>query len=426
MTAPGEFVPGPLPVEQPFLHNLVTCMKAPTVALSGTDGQIVPGGVQGVMCYDRRVLSELVVRVDGYEPVPVGHSLDEADDARFVGIIRHLGDLGADPTVWLERRRRTRDHGMDEHLQLVNLSRRPISVAVTVQAAVDLAGVIDVKHGVDVPNLARRSPPRRPRLGGRPDAGHPPLVGRPDGRPDRCLAWEVEVPARTAWEVDLALDVTTLSPMPHVFRPAAGGLGWDPSRSRDRPTWPSWSAGTWVMPSRSRSPTRWRPDDVFVAGGSPWFLTLFGRDSLWAAQLTLPLGTDLARGTLRTLARRQGRAWTTGASEAPGKMLHEVRARPRRRKPRSPGLLRERRRDGAVGLPAARRVALGHGSETSPSSLGPMEAALAWIVDPPTATATASSNTSTSAARAWRTRGGRTPAIRSSSGMAPWPRPRSR
>ena len=74
ITAFGEVVPGPLPVDQPFLHNLVTCMKAPTVALSATDGQIVPGGVQGVMCNDRRVLSELVVRVDGHEPVPVGHS----------------------------------------------------------------------------------------------------------------------------------------------------------------------------------------------------------------------------------------------------------------------------------------------------------------------------------------------------------------
>ena len=30
-------------------------------------------------------------------------------------------------------------------------------------------------------------------------------------------------------------------------------------------------------------------DDAFVAAGSPWFLTLFGRDSLWAARLLMPL-----------------------------------------------------------------------------------------------------------------------------------------
>ena len=63
-----------------------------------------------------------------------------------------------------------------------------------------------------------------------------------------------------------------------------------------------------------------------MAGGSPCFCTLFGRDSLWTAQLTLPLGTDLARGTLRTLARRQGTRVNDETSEAPGKVLHEVRS----------------------------------------------------------------------------------------------------
>ena len=48
-------------------------------------------------------------------------------------------------------------------------------------------------------------------------------------------------------------------------------------------------------------------DDVFAAAGTPWYLTLFGRDSLWAARMMLPFGTELAAGTLRTLARRQGR-----------------------------------------------------------------------------------------------------------------------
>ena len=46
--------------------------------------------------------------------------------------------------------------------------------------------------------------------------------------------------------------------------------------------------------------------DHFLAAGAPWYLTLFGRDSLWAARMLLPLGTDLAAGTLRALARRQG------------------------------------------------------------------------------------------------------------------------
>ena len=70
------------------------------------------------------------------------------------------------------------------------------------------------------------------------------------------------------------------------------------------------------------------PTDAFAAAGTPWYLTLFGRDSLWAARLTLPFGTDLAAGTLRTLARRQGRVDDPATAEQPGKILHEVRCAP--------------------------------------------------------------------------------------------------
>lgn len=70
------------------------------------------------------------------------------------------------------------------------------------------------------------------------------------------------------------------------------------------------------------------PDDSFLAAGAPWFFTLFGRDSLWAARMLLPLGTGLAGSTLRTLARRQGAATDPVTAEQPGKILHELRRRP--------------------------------------------------------------------------------------------------
>ncbi|MFB9234382.1 glycogen debranching N-terminal domain-containing protein [Plantactinospora siamensis] len=67
------------------------------------------------------------------------------------------------------------------------------------------------------------------------------------------------------------------------------------------------------------------PADVFLAAGVPWFLTLFGRDSMWAARMMLPLGTELAAGTLRVLARRQGTRLDPQSGEAPGKIMHELR-----------------------------------------------------------------------------------------------------
>ena len=68
------------------------------------------------------------------------------------------------------------------------------------------------------------------------------------------------------------------------------------------------------------------PDDVFLAAGAPWFLTLFGRDSLWAARMMLPVDAGLAASTLRVLARLQGTRDDPQTEEEPGKIAHELRA----------------------------------------------------------------------------------------------------
>ena len=67
------------------------------------------------------------------------------------------------------------------------------------------------------------------------------------------------------------------------------------------------------------------PDRVVVAAGAPWFMTLFGRDSLWASAMALPVDPSLALGTLQTLAAHQGRVVDPLSEEEPGKILHEVR-----------------------------------------------------------------------------------------------------
>ncbi|QYF88582.1 amylo-alpha-1,6-glucosidase [Arthrobacter sp. PAMC25284] len=68
------------------------------------------------------------------------------------------------------------------------------------------------------------------------------------------------------------------------------------------------------------------PDAPFLAAGAPWYFTLFGRDSLWAARLLLPLDAGLAGGTLRTLAAFQCTRSDPAAAEEPGKILHELRS----------------------------------------------------------------------------------------------------
>lgn len=63
----------------------------------------------------------------------------------------------------------------------------------------------------------------------------------------------------------------------------------------------------------------------YIAAGIPWYTTLFGRDSLLCARQCLLLNQDIAKNTLETLARFQGKEDDPWRDEEPGKILHEVR-----------------------------------------------------------------------------------------------------
>jgi glycogen debranching enzyme len=64
---------------------------------------------------------------------------------------------------------------------------------------------------------------------------------------------------------------------------------------------------------------------LLPAAGLPWFLTLFGRDTLITAFQTVCFGPTLARGALLAMAEFQGTERNDFKDEEPGKILHEVR-----------------------------------------------------------------------------------------------------
>jgi glycogen debranching enzyme len=319
--------------KQPYLHELVTVVAAPGLALSDGDGQLTGDGATGVYLADRRVLSRLVVGVDGREPAAVGgQSLDTAT-ARFVGVVRHLGDTGPDPTVFLERDRTISPRGLRETIRLVSRAREPLTCTVNLELDTDLADIGEVKAG-----RPTAMPPFRPDLEAAGTVRWPVADGiaviatlspAPDetrtAAPSRVLAaWDVALPARGRWVATVEVTATARGGPPVAAPPT-------------RELWraPAVSAGDHRLPALversvadlagllAADPAE--ADDHYLTAGAPWYLTLFGRDSLWAARMALPLGTDLAAGTLRTLARRQGTRADPSIEEEPGKILHEVR-----------------------------------------------------------------------------------------------------
>ncbi|MEV6494177.1 amylo-alpha-1,6-glucosidase, partial [Actinoplanes sp. NPDC051633] len=67
------------------------------------------------------------------------------------------------------------------------------------------------------------------------------------------------------------------------------------------------------------------PGAIVPAAGAPWFLTVFGRDSLLTSLFALHHRPELAAGTLQVLAATQGRTTDESRVEEPGKVIHETR-----------------------------------------------------------------------------------------------------
>ncbi len=310
----------------PYLHDLVVSVAAPWVVLSAPSGQVTPGGVHGVFARDRRVLSRLEVLVDGRPPEPLSVSEPAAGRADFTAVLDWLGPERHDPTVTLHRRRTVDSDGLAEEIGIVNRSTEPVRCELTALLAADLAGTAEVRSGAADGSGAVE-----------PERSADGLVWAGDGvkaaarlQPDRwngdTAVWDCEVPARAETTVRIAVssDVDGSG-----FRIEAPAVRLDRS---DEVTVGCSDArvARWLQRSLSdvaglalADPDA--TDDRYLGAGPPWYLTLFGRDSLISASMLLAVDPGLAAGTLRALARHQGTRHHVTAAEQPGKIPHELR-----------------------------------------------------------------------------------------------------
>lgn len=322
--------PGPSTHAQTTITGTATLVGNGSFLICASDGWIHPLGMQGYFVGDTRMLSHLSAVFDG-DPLQVIRSHHDDHRMEVLGLVGDLvrPDLLVTTSIAISGAR------LEIELQVANLTSRDRSCVVDLAVAADFADIFDV----------RRS--ERPRSG---------FVGSGPSDGDLVLSYEnggfrrgMRVSADLDTEVlrdglRVTLDLSHRGRQAVSFRCVPEGARHQPLIVLSPP-----STTETVFDERTPPPQgieRWRlvwhrslddledlliadpldPSRVTVAAGSPWFMTLFGRDSLIASWEALILGTRLAMNTLDALAERQGIRVDQVTEEEPGKILHEVRA----------------------------------------------------------------------------------------------------
>lgn len=320
----------------------VTLVEGQTFCLSGRSGDAVPNLPHGLFVLDTRVVSHWELRIDGEPVEPLTVTVHEPFSATFVGRgPAGSGKADADLVVF---RHRSIGNGMRERIVIRNHGLAPKEVAVALRVDTDFADLFEVKEGRVRDRGPQRPETSRDRLRfedtdvevGRAvtvSLSVPALVEpgiavwhcqlNPHSEWEVCADVTVELggeqlPARFACDTD---DETTAVPTVRLedWRRAL------PDVETDVPTLAAAvrRSGEDLGALRIFDPEH--PELPILAAGAPWFMTVFGRDSLLTAWMSLLVDPDLAQGVLETLARFQGREVDPRTEEEPGKIVHELR-----------------------------------------------------------------------------------------------------
>jgi glycogen debranching enzyme len=331
----------------------LTILEGSTFCICDDLGDIGTEQTSGFFSEDVRFLSSLRLTVDGQPPLLLSSGKVEYFSAAFYS--RNPTTTGLAQDTLLISRERFVGNGLQDRVVVQNESAERVSFVVGLEVAADFADLFTVKdrdfslgdpeHAKPLPSPVEpvfEEPQQRFAFvdSGWSESTHVFLseAGEVDGG---LVRWQVELDRHEEWSVTIGVTPSTASPngstpewpdvehrfgeeLAHVQESLASWqlrlpqlrASWDPLQHAFHQS----VADLAALRLRSNGGMGKLP-----AAGMPWFMTVFGRDTIIASLQTLLFGPELARTALGALAELQASADDPEIDAEPGKILHELR-----------------------------------------------------------------------------------------------------
>jgi glycogen debranching enzyme len=326
-------------------EQLVRILDGNTFVVCDERGDIEARATEptGLFSNDTRFLSTWVLTVNGQKLNPL--SIDDLNyfESRFF-LVPGTGTVYIDAKLSVIRQRAV-GYGFHEELTLLNHENEPVDLTIRVDAASDFADLFEVKDALkklgtysasvaagDLRLAYQRETFRR--------ETHI-SASAPAAYDEQGMTFTVRIPPHGSWTTDLDVVTARMGASGSFSRPK-----YERGRKLARPNMAR-SLERWIADA-PRLESDWDPLRMIygrslvdlaalrfsppVAGGKslpaaglPWFMTMFGRDSIFTSLQSLPFQPELAATTLRVLGDWQGSRRDDFRDEDPGRILHEIR-----------------------------------------------------------------------------------------------------
>jgi glycogen debranching enzyme len=322
----------------------VNILEGETFIVSNKVGDLEgsPTNTHGLFHQDTRYLSRWILKVNGIRPSTLSVDTLRYFAAQFF-LAPVTGAVYVNSKLSIIRTRAAGD-GFFEDLTIFNYDTVPVDVVVEIEFEADFADLFEIKdqqakkgkqyqrkEGNDLVLGYRRDEfVRETRLS----------VNQPAEFSSSSIVLRARIEAQSKWtagfDVMIARDAWGAVSTPPKYR--HGDLTARPAgKSLDE-----WKKNAPQLSSSMRSLERTYERSIvdlaalrffppFAAGGAiaaaglPWFMAVFGRDSLITGYQALPFEPELAATALKVLANTQGSTVDDFREEEPGKIIHETR-----------------------------------------------------------------------------------------------------